>query len=84
MWICGERNPLFVGLAENGKKIFLAKINHHLMSKFVRRLIAIILHALLTVYVLTWIMQYDITGSWITFSGFISLLLLLFSSLLYI
>lgn len=47
------------------------------MSRLIRRLVAILLHALLTAYVLTWAMQYDITGSWILFAGFISLFLLL-------
>ncbi|RYY60969.1 MAG: hypothetical protein EOO05_08030 [Chitinophagaceae bacterium] len=52
------------------------KTNHQ-MGRLFRRVLAILLHALLTIYILTWVMHYDITGTWIHLSGFISLLLLL-------
>ena len=47
------------------------------MSRLFRRILAIVLHLLLNVFVVTWVMQYDVTASWITFSGFVSLVLIL-------
>ncbi|RYY57126.1 MAG: hypothetical protein EOO09_03580 [Chitinophagaceae bacterium] len=47
------------------------------MGRLFRRVFALLLHALLTTYLLTWILRYDLTDSWILFAGFVSLLLLL-------
>ena len=47
------------------------------MSRLFRRILAIVLHLLLNVFIVTWVMQYDVTGSWITFSGFVSVVLIL-------
>ncbi|MET0636189.1 MAG: hypothetical protein ABWZ25_09195 [Chitinophagaceae bacterium] len=47
------------------------------MGRFFRRTIAIVIHGLITYFILTLAIQGNITSSWIKFVGFISLLLLL-------
>ena len=47
------------------------------MGRLFRRIIAILLHALVSAYLLSLVTRYKITDSWIVFAGFISFLLLL-------
>ncbi len=47
------------------------------MNTFFFRIGALLLHALLNIIVVTWITNFDITGSWIAVIGFILLLFLL-------
>ena len=48
------------------------------MNNWVIRLFAILLHAALSIILVSYLIDYDITGRWITFIGFIILLLALF------
>ena len=47
------------------------------MNDFVLRTTALILHAAANIIIVTYLFNYDITGSWVFFIGFIALLLLL-------
>lgn len=47
------------------------------MNAFVLRTVALVLHAVANIIVITLLFNYDITGSWIFFIGFIAILLLL-------
>ena len=47
------------------------------MNNWIIRLIAILLHAAVSIILVSYIVDFDITGKWITFFGFIVLLLIL-------
>ena len=47
------------------------------MNNFFLRIGAILLHALLNIILVSWITNYDISGSWIAVIGFLCLLFLL-------
>jgi uncharacterized MAPEG superfamily protein len=47
------------------------------MNDFVLRTAALLLHAAANIFIVTYLFKYDITGSWVFFIGFITLLLLL-------
>ena len=48
------------------------------MNNLIIRASALLIHILVNVILITWLMQSDLTGSWLTFAGFILLLLVLF------
>jgi len=47
------------------------------MNHLIPRTTAILLHAAFNWLLLNWLMSYDLTGSWIVFAGFASLILVL-------
>ena len=51
--------------------------NHPCMNNLLVRTVAIILHAIVNLLLVNWLVNFDITGKWIFFAGFILLLLFL-------
>jgi hypothetical protein len=47
------------------------------MNTFFFRIGALLLHALLNIIMVSWLTNYDITGSWLAVTGFLCLLFLL-------
>ena len=48
------------------------------MNNLIIRAAALLIHILVNVILITWLMQSDLTGSWLIFAGFLLLLLVLF------
>ena len=50
------------------------------MNKLIIRTTALIIHALLNIFIISWLTDFDITGKWIYFIGFVLIagILLLF------
>lgn len=46
-------------------------------NRLALRLLALLLHALLNFVVITWLTNFDLTGSWLVFAGFVLAVLVL-------
>jgi len=47
------------------------------MNKLITRTLALLFHALLNVFLISYITDFDVSGSWLGFTGFVLFLLLL-------
>jgi len=66
-----------VALGAHPKKDTFAPQTTATMKPLFKRSLAIILHAVISVLLVVWVMQYELTGTWIKVSGFVSLIVLL-------
>ena len=52
--------------------------NSTFVNSMITRIAAIIVHALINIIIISRLTDYDLTGSWLSFFGFVLLLLILF------